>query len=144
MNEALLRPVVVEAFQKTAQEYGIAKLAAEMDMRPSTLYNVLNPWGDRSVARLSLEVAMYIVDRTGDTTPLDVMARELRCICIDIDACPDHNTLAEESVDDFNAVSALSKAMQEGKSWGEVSRMAAAAHREIEETLALYARKWAS
>jgi len=138
MNDVLLNPVLIEAVQKAAQEYGIGKLAAEMDMRPSSLYNALNPWGDRSVAKLGLEAALYIIRQTGDVTPLDIMARECDCLCIDIAACPDHNTLAEESVDDFNAVSALSKAMLDGESENEIQRLAAAAHREIEETVALY------
>ena len=141
MKDVLLNPVLIEAVQKAAQEYGISKLAAEMDMRPSSLYNALNPWGDRSVAKLGLETALYIIRKTGDVTPLDIMARECDCVCIDIAACPDHNTLAEESVDDFNAVSALSKAMQAGASENEVQRLAAAAHREIEETLALFLRQ---
>ena len=135
MKDVLQHPALIEALQKAAQAYGVSRLAAEMDKRPSTLYNALNPWGDRSTIKLGLEDALYIMVQTGDKTALQIMAREMGCVCVDINAEPDQATLEGEIVDDFQAVSALATAMRSGASVREVEAAAGAAHREIEETV---------
>ena len=47
---------IIEAVQKAARLYpgGIRGMASEMDMAPSSLGNILNPYADRSVVKLGL------------------------------------------------------------------------------------------
>ena len=93
MKDILQHPALIEALQKAAQEYGVSRLAAEMDKRPSTLYNALNPWGDRSTIKLGLEDALFIMVQTGDMTALQIMAREMGCVLVEMKAEPNRDTI---------------------------------------------------
>ena len=137
MRADLQRPKLIEALQKAAQQRGMKDVAAEMDMTRSNLYAVLNPYGDRSTAKMGLELALAIMAYTGDKTPLALMARELGCSLIER-RDPDKETTAEEGLQDFSAVNDLEQAIQARKSAGEIHRLAMAAHSEIEQTVARY------
>ncbi len=137
MRNELLRPDVIAALQSAAQKKGIKEVAAEMDMAPSSLYNALNPYGDRSSSKCGLELAIAIMRYTGDKSALAIMAGELGCSVIERRE-PDKPTVAEESVQDFVAVSALAQAMQEKRSAGTIHQLAMSAHSEIEQTVSRY------
>ena len=47
---------VMEALSEAVRKYGIKKIAPELDKEPSSLYGELNPYGDQSKAKLSLEL----------------------------------------------------------------------------------------
>lgn len=133
----LQRPAVIAALQTAAQRKGIKDVAAEMDMAPSSLYAALNPYGDRSVSKCGLELALAIMVYTGDRTALSVMAGELGCSLVERRE-PDKATVAEESLEDFSAVTRLAMAMQGKASPAEIHRLAMDAHSEIEQTVNLY------
>ncbi len=137
MRPELQCPQVIEAIQRAAQKRGIKEIAAEMDLAPSSLYSMLNPWGDRASSKLGLEAAIWLMRYTGDKSALALIAGELGCSVIERRE-PDKPTVAEESVQDFAAVSALSQAMQSGRGAAEIHRLAMEAHSEIEQTVALY------
>lgn len=137
MRTDLQCPAVIEAIQRAAQKRGIKEVAAEMDLSPSSLYAMLNPWGDRASSKLGLEAAIFLMRYTGDKTPLALIAGELGCSVIERKA-PDKPTVAEESVQDFAAVSALAEAMQRHYGAAVIHRLAMDAHSEIEQTVALY------
>lgn len=137
MRDDLQRPDVIAALQSAAQKKGIKDVAAEMDMAPSSLYSALNPYGDRSSSKCGLELAIAIMRYTGDKSALAIMAGELGCSVIERRE-PDKPTVAEESVQDFAAVSALAQAMQEKRSAAVIHRLAMEAHSELEQTVSRY------
>lgn len=137
MRHGLLRPEVIAALQAAAQKRGMKDVAAEMDLAPSSLYAALNPYGDRSISKCGLELAMAIMEYTGDRTALSVMAGELGCSLVERRE-PDKGSVAEESLEDFSAVTRLAEAMQGKASPAEIHRLAMEAHSEIEQTVNLY------
>lgn len=91
---------VIEAFQRAAQDYGIKKLAGEMDKAPSTLYAELNPWGDRSKSKLGLEDAMRIAMLTGDIRGFELALDALGYAVQPKTAVPNRETAVEELAED--------------------------------------------
>jgi hypothetical protein len=64
MSATFTHGKVLEALQAAAQQYGMKRLAADLNKAPGTLYNELNPFGgDR--AKLGLEDAVKIMQLTG-------------------------------------------------------------------------------
>ncbi len=137
MRPDLLRPDVIQALQSAAQAKGMKVVAAEMDMAPSSLYAALNPYGDRSVSKCGLELALGIMAYTGDKTALAIMAGELGCTLAERRE-PDKPTVAQESLQDFAAVNRLAQAMEQGASEAEVHRLLAEAQTELGQTVSLY------
>ena len=109
MSETLYNPPLIEAVQRAAQRMGIQALSVEMDMRPSSLYNQLNPYADRSMVKLGLEVAHYIMQRTHDVTALRIMAEDCGYTLTPIASEPDCQTLPEEMCQDFHALADFQK-----------------------------------
>ena len=140
MRADLQRPGVIAALQEAAQRKGMKDVAAEMDMAPSSLYACLNPYGDRSSSKCGLELAIAIMQYTGDKSALAIMAGELGCSIVDRRE-PDKPTTAEEGLQDVSAVSRFEQAVQEHASLAEVNRLAMEAYSEIGQTLALYAQQ---
>jgi hypothetical protein len=137
MNAILLRPDIIKAIQEASQGYGIERLAAEMDMRPSSLYNCLNPWGDRSVSKLGLEAALHIMKATKDKTALAMIARELGCMLIPLSKS-DKDTVEDEIVDAFTAIAKLTDAIRNRADLAEVTRWSNLAHHEVEQIVDRY------
>lgn len=140
MRDDLQRPAIIAALQEAAQRRGMKDVAAEMDLAPSSLYAACNPYGDRAVRTMPLELALGIMKYTGDKTALALLAGELGCSVVERSA-PDKPTVAEESLQDFSAVSALSQAMQEKMPSVVVNRLAMAAVRELGQSVSLYLEK---
>ena len=134
-------PAVVEAVQKAAHTYGMAKLAAKMDMKPSSLYNALNPWGDRGTAKLGLEQALFIMRETGDPSAFILMAAELGFRVVPVVAVPDHPDTRDEMLDDHSMLAKFHAAIRNGESLMAVQMKASAAHKEIDETAEQYSRE---
>ena len=137
MRPEFLRPDVIAALQEAAQRYGMKLLAADMDMAPSSLYAACNPYGDRAVSKMGLELALAIMRFTGDKTALAIMAGELGCSVTD-HKMPDKVTPAEESLQDFNAVNELALAIQQQRPRSTIHQLAMRAHSEIDQTVSLY------
>ena len=137
MRADLQKPDVIAALQAAAQKKGMKDVASEMDMSPSSLYAACNPYGDRSISKMGIELAIALMKYTGDKTALSIMAGELGCSVIER-RDPDKQTVAEESVEDFAAVSALAKAMQEHRNAAVIHRLAMDAHSELEQTVSRY------
>ncbi|MDO5536400.1 MAG: phage regulatory CII family protein [Desulfovibrionaceae bacterium] len=132
-------PEVVAAVQKAAQAWGIERLAVELGMRPSSLYNALNPRADRSVVKLGLEQAMQIMEITGDTTALELMAARLGLVTRELDSrVPDRATTPEELMDDMTEQGRLAAMMRDGAPMEDVERQAQALIDEIHQTVTRY------
>ena len=134
---ALLLPDLIASVQKAAQNYGVKALAAELDMAPTSLYAALNPYGDRSSAKLGLEAAVQIMLITGDLDPLRMMASELGCRVVSMDAVPDKDSVDGEISDDFIAVAELAKALRRDADEVEASRLLEKAHDELDQSVRL-------
>jgi hypothetical protein len=98
----LQEPEIIEAIQTAAQQYGVKALAAALDMAPSTLYQKLNPYGDRTIAKLSLEESVEIMRITGNYDALVTMAGNLG---FSVDA------VGKDPINENTAYPALSHAM---------------------------------
>jgi hypothetical protein len=139
MRSDLLRPKIIEALQRAVQRKGINEVALELELGRSSLYNSLNPYGDRSVSQMGLERAIAIMRFTGDKTALALIAGELGCDIIERRE-PNKPTVPQETLQDFNALNALSQAMERDAGAEEVHRLTMGVHSEIEQTVSLYLR----
>jgi hypothetical protein len=72
----LQTPEIIEAIQAAVHKYGVKELASKMDMAPSTLYQKVNPWGERSISKIGLEEFLEIISITGDRVALDLINKE--------------------------------------------------------------------
>ena len=86
-------------------------MAARMDMAPSSLGNLLNPYADRSTVKLGLEQALYIMALSGNATGLHLLAAELGYRLIPAHAEPDHDA-AGEMLDDVQALANYQSAVR--------------------------------
>lgn len=103
--EEMQNPSIIEAIQAPAQQYGIKRLAGELNKAPSTVYSELNPWGDRSKAKLGLEDALEIMRLTGDYTALHLAADQHGFKLIAKSGfTPDAPTMFEEFTQDHKAL----------------------------------------
>lgn len=104
---------IIEAVQKAARQHpgGIRAMASEMDMAPSSLGNVLNPYADRSAVKLGLEQCLFIMKTSGDTAALRLMAAEFGYSLLPMGAQPDHG-VAEEQLDDLQKLARYQDAIR--------------------------------
>jgi len=112
---------IIEAVQTAVRKHGGVKMvAADMDMAPSSLGNLLNPYADRSSVKLGLEQALWIMQRTGDHSALVLMAKELGYGVVPINARPDKD-LAGEQLDDVQALAQVQAAIARGAPRDEIA-----------------------
>lgn len=104
---------VIEAVQTAVKKYpgGVRAMAAEMDMAPSSLGNVLNPYADRASVKLGLEQAAFVMRRTGDVSALQLLAAELGYTLLPMHAEPDKDVDGEQ-LDDVERLAELQKAIR--------------------------------
>ena len=104
---------VIEAVQTAVKKYpgGVRAMAAEMDMAPSSLGNVLNPYADRASVKLGLEQAAFVMRRTGDVSALQLLAVELGYTLLPMHAEPDKDVDGEQ-LDDVERLAELQKAIR--------------------------------
>lgn len=140
---------VIEAVQKSAHNYakgepvyGIRKLASEMDMGASSLGNALNPYADRSVVKLGLEQAFFIMQRTGDVKALEIMAYELGYTLQAISAVPDKDDIRDEMLDDSSRLAMFQQVVRDGEHPSIILHTAKSAKEEIDQTVELYRQQW--
>lgn len=105
---------IIEAVREAARSFpgGIKALAAEMDMAPGSLGNLLNPYADRQTVKLGLEQGLYIMHRTGNALALHLAAAELGYRLIPAHATPDHDVQGE-MLDDVQKLAGYQKAIQD-------------------------------
>lgn len=104
---------IIEAVRTAARRYpgGVAALAAVMDMAPSSLGNVLNPYADRTAVKLGLEQALFIMREAGDVSALRLMAAEFGYSLLPMGAPPDHD-VAGEQLDDVQKLARYQEAIR--------------------------------
>ena len=104
---------IIEAVQKAARLYpgGIRGMASEMDMAPSSLGNILNPYADRTSVKLGLEQAAFIMHQTGDVSALQLLAADLGFSLLPMCAEPDKGVEGEQ-LDDVERLADLQRAIR--------------------------------
>lgn len=104
---------VIEAVQTAVKKYpgGVRAMAAEMDMAPSSLGNVLNPYADRTSVKLGLEQAAFIMHQTGDVSALQLLAADLGFSLLPMCAEPDKGVEGEQ-LDDVERLADLQRAIR--------------------------------
>lgn len=104
---------VIEAVQTAVKKYpgGVRAMAAEMDMAPSSLGNVLNPYADRTSVKLGLEQAAFIMHQTGDVSALQLLAADLGFSLLPMCAEPDKDVEGEQ-LDDVERLADLQRAIR--------------------------------
>ena len=104
---------IIEAVRAAARRYpgGVAALAAVMDMAPSSLGNVLNPYADRTAVKLGLEQALFIMREAGDVSALRLMAAEFGYSLLPMGAQPDHDVSVEQ-LDDVQKLARYQEAIR--------------------------------
>lgn len=135
--EGTQKPSVIEKVQIAAQRYGIKQLAGEMNKAPSTLYSELNPWGDRSKAKLGFEDALEIMRRTGDYSAMVEACAEAGLIVVMHMPVADKDTVEKEKVDDIKSLAAFHGAIANGESGGTIHTLAGRTCDEIMQTAQL-------
>lgn len=85
------------ALQNMALSYGAKKIASELDLAPSSLYAMLNPYSDEKA--ISFERAMYIMGKCNNYEPVSIMLAEKGLCLTSMAAEPDKKTVAKELVD---------------------------------------------
>lgn len=92
---------------------GVKAMAAEMDMAPSSLGNILNPYADRSTVKLGLEQAMFLIQRTQNYAALSLIASEFGYTLLQMASTPDKANKEEEMLDDLQRTAAYQAAIRE-------------------------------
>lgn len=118
----------VEAVQQAVQNSGYSNryLAAELDKRPSSLYNELNPFAwDGCTAKLGLEDAIRIMEIIEDHTPLELISSHFNCSLRDRSRNHQQNdkNFDAECLESYQALSSFIKAAQEDASSYELVRL---------------------
>jgi hypothetical protein len=138
MKRKPLTTIVHKAVVSSPVSLSVEEIAGELDKRPSTLFNELNPYHE-STAKLGLEDAHEIMKLVGSPALLEAMAADLGYMVTSMaEVTPDKADIRDECLDDYPALVAMHDAIREGRSFTEVIRLAGEVVTEVEETAAAY------
>lgn len=125
---------VMEALSEKVRAFGIKAAAPEVDKEPSSLYAELNPYGDQSKAKLSLDDSIELMRLVKDVSALELAAASLGYRLCPMHADPDKETVAEEIADIAEAFGKMSAAcMNAATSQQTVHLLAAEVHQQVDE-----------
>lgn len=126
---------IIEAVRAAARRYpgGVAALAAVMDMAPSSLGNVLNPYADRTAVKLGLEQVAFIMRKTGDVSALQLLAAEFGYTLLPMHAEPDKDVQGEQ-LDDVERLTDLQRAIRRNAPQRERAKLLGALIIDLMET----------
>ena len=134
---------VMEALSEAVRKYGIKKIAPELDKEPSSLYGELNPYGDQSKAKLSLDDAIEAMRLTKNYAALELIAAELGMRVCPFDSIPDKEDVRDEMLDDTNMLSDFHESIRREEHPNVVRKFWTAIHNDIDQSMAAYEMKQA-
>ena len=134
---------VIEALSEAVRKYGIKKIAPELDKEPSSLYGELNPYGDQSKAKLSLDDAIEAMRLTKNYAALELIAAELGMRVCPFDSIPDKEDVRDEMLDDTNMLSDFHESIRREEHPNVVRKFWTAIHNDIDQSMAAYEMKQA-
>lgn len=129
---------VMEALSEDARAYGIKLLAPELDKEPSSLYGELNPYGDQSKAKLSLDDAIEAMRTMHKFTALELAANSLGKRVCPMDAMPDKEDVRDEMLDDCKLLREFHEAIRAGEHPNYVRKLFNAIHNELDQSMKAY------
>lgn len=129
---------VMEAMSEAVRKYGIKKIAPELDKEPSSLYGELNPYGDQSKAKLSLDDAIEAMRLTKNYAALELIAAELGMRVCPVDSMPDKEDVRDEMLDDTNMLSDFHESIRREDHPNVVRKIYNAIHNEIDQSMKSY------
>ena len=132
---------VMEALSESVRKYGIKKIAPELDKEPSSLYGELNPYGDQSKAKLSLDDAIEAMRLTKNYAALELIAAELGMRVCPVDSTPDKEDVRDEMLDDTNMLSDFHESIRREEHPNVVRKFWTAIHNDIDQSMAAYEMK---
>lgn len=146
-----------EVLSRLVDESGLPlkAIAAEIGKPYSTLYRELD--GNDEGAKIGVDTAFLLIracympgSRLGSwppqspPAPLLWLASKCGFRCAPLNAEPDHASVSEEMLDDFQALSAMQALLRKGtEPPARIVELACQAQAEIEETVEQYRREWA-
>ena len=133
-----LKPII-EALQKAAFSYGAKAVSAELGFSAQYLGRICNPDPDPDEKRaMHLEHAMRIMEITGDTATLTLLASSLGFRLVPDAVAPNLPTVQAENCEDVQALGVFSRVVNDPMSTeADVRSSEYELHREISETAAL-------
>lgn len=129
---------VMEVLSEAVRKYGIKKIAPELDKEPSSLYGELNPYGDQSKAKLSLDDAIEAMRLTKNYAALELIAAELGMRVCPVDSMPDKEDVRDEMLDDTNMLSDFHESIRREDHPNVVRKIYNAIHNEIDQSMKAY------
>ena len=129
---------VMEVLSEAVRKYGIKKIAPELDKEPSSLYGELNPYGDQSKAKLSLDDAIEAMRLTKNYAALELIAAELGMRVCPVDSMPDKEDVRDEMLDDTNMLSDFHESIRREDHPNVVRKIYNAIHNEIDQSMKSY------
>lgn len=125
---------VYEAVRRS--NVSVKQLAAELDKKPSTLYDELNPMPapDRT-AKLGLEDAIRICELINDHSPLAQIATHFGYSLIETGREPDAQDMREEVLQGYQATHELLRAVDENRPCSELVPLCNQAQQELEDVV---------
>ena len=139
---AVQNPAIIEAFQKPAHAYGVPKLAEALDMAPSSVYSILNPWGNREKHKLGIEEAIVMTERHGSMRGWKAIAAYFNCELVPLCASPNKDTVFEELAEDLVCAGRFAEVCSSPlSSMQEVTEAAENLIDEIHQTVELFRKK---
>lgn len=135
---------VIEAVQKAAYGHGAKSIAARLGHSVQYLSRICNPEPDPDERRLlSLEAFAAILEETGDTMPLAVLAEMFGFRLVAVDAHPDHSDVRDECLDDAQKLADFHKLARDPDVPPQALRkVAQLVHDDVEETCEAHRRWW--
>lgn len=131
-SQKSIEQLVEEAFGFSYDSEGNRRAAKSHN----TLYRELNP--EDPGAKLGFLDGVLLMQATGNYTPLSLAANKLGLRLVPDGAAPDHDSVQEECLDDYAALTLFTQSVRGGDHPGVVRQAADKAIREIEETLTAY------
>lgn len=117
-----------------------AKVICEEVGKPyPTLLRELNP--EDHAAKVGVELLVPLMRSCGSVAPLEYLAALMGYRLVPAAVTPDRDDLRDECLDDMEAVTELARAARDGgTTHQEMVEMVSRAHRELDETYALWRR----
>lgn len=133
-----LTKVVHKAILSSECSASVEEIAVELNKRPGTFYNELNPYHE-GPAKLGLEDAHEAMKMAGSPDLVSAMALEMGYRLVSLaQVVPDQCDIRDELLDDLPPMTAFHEAIRRGEPMETVNALMAKAIREIEETFVCY------
>ena len=121
---------IAKKLQAAGHAYGVESLALEWDIAASSVYTLLNPYGDKNI---SFFRALHIMSKGGDISPLILFLEQAGYRVTKSDAEPDGEDMREEVIQAYQAVGDFLKRADKGEIHTDLLPFLEKALKELED-----------